>query len=275
MLKFQWTGQVLFDGAYYYADQIPRIYLPQLFHMQLTETALLLLGAGSAIFLLTDLRKKYRGLIILVLPWFVFPVAYILIKGSNIYDNTRQLLFIYPAVFLMISVGSEYILSRLQRPWARLLIVLIILAPGVTGILEYHPYEYTYYNTFSTRAKKIFRNYETDYLATSYKQASLYLNENAPKNALVIVWGPDQIVEHYARADIQVKGFDDLVNTNYAEEPYYLVLTTRYGMDLEIQPDIPPIYSVEHNGSVLSVVQYIPVKCGSWRIRGDYGCFFG
>lgn len=258
MLKFQWVGHVLFDGMYYRTDQVPRTYFPQLFSMQLTETSLILFGASFLILFLTNLREKHNSLILLILVWFIVPVTFILVKGINLYDNTRQLLFIFPPVFLIISVGWEFIFVRLKTLWAQILIILIALSPGAAGIVEYHPFEYTYYNFFSVHTRQIFRNFETDYFATSYKEASAYLNKNGAKNALVVVWGPNQIVQHYVRRDLQVKGFDDLKNTNYSNEPFYLVLSTRYETDLRIYPDIQPIYSVEHNGSVLSVVKYIP-----------------
>ena len=41
---------------------------------------------------------------------------------------------------------------------------------------------------------------------------------------------------------------------------YYLVLTTRYDMDLKIFPEIAPFYSVEQNGATLSVLKYITPK---------------
>lgn len=258
MLKFQWVGHVLFDGVYYRTDQVPRTYLPQLFSMQLTETALILFCAGFVILFLTNLRKKHNSLIRLILIWFIAPITFILVKGINLYDNTRQLLFIFPPVFLIISVALEFLFVWLKTLWAQILLILIIVSPGVAGMVEYHPFEYTYYNFFSVHTRQIFRNFETDYFATSYKEATTYLNEVAAKNALIVVWGPSQIVQRYAREDLQVKGFDDLKNTNYSNEPFYLVLSTRYEMNLQIYPDVQPIYSVEHNGSVLSVIKYIP-----------------
>lgn len=266
MLKFQWVGQVLFNGVYYDADKLPRAYFPQLFMMQFTETALILFGAGLVILFLSEIRRKQNDLVILITAWFILPVAFILIKGMNLYDNTRQLLFIYPAVFLIVAVGLEYILDRIKPSWVQAIVIALVLAPGAAGILEYHPFEYTYYNVLTVRTQQIFRNYETDYWATSYKQASAYLNQNAPDNALVVVGGPSQIVEHYARKDLQVRGFDELED-NYAEDPYFLVLTTRYDMDLEIHGDVPPIYSVQHNGAVLSVVKYIPASMAFERKR--------
>lgn len=257
MLKFQWIGHALFNGIYYPSNQLPWVYVPQLLIMQLTEPTFVLFAIGITIFFLPDLRKKYKAAMILFLVWFVGPILYILTNGMNLYDNTRQLLFILPSLFLIIAIGLDLIFTWIKPWWAHTLIVLLLLLPGVAGILKFHPFEYTYYNFFTTSKQQVFRNFETDYWATSFKQAALYLNHLAPENALVLVWGPSQIIQRYARADIQVKSFDDLEGIDYSSHPYYLVLTTRYDMDLKIYPDINPIYSVEQNGAVLSVIKYI------------------
>jgi hypothetical protein len=137
------------------------------------------------------------------------------------------------------------------------LILGLILLPGIAGILNYHPYEYTYYNYAATSSTPIYRKFETDYWATSFKQAATYLNRNAPENSLVIVWGPSQIVRRYARDDIQVKSFDEIKDSSYAKHPYYLILTTRYDMDLKFFPEIQPVYSVQKNKAVFTVIKYI------------------
>jgi hypothetical protein len=257
MLKFQWIGHTLFNGSYYPSNQLPQAYVPQLLVMQLTELTPLLFAIGITLFLLPDLRKKYKVPIILFLVWFVAPILYILVNGMNLYDNTRQLLFIFPGAFLMIAVGLDFIFAQIKPWWTKSLLVGVIVLPGLIGIARFHPYEYTYYNYFTTSRQQIFRNFETDYWATSFKQISSFLNDHAPENALVIVWGPSQLIERYAREDIQVKSFDELDGIDYSAHPYYLVLTTRYDMDLKIFPEIAPFYSVEHNGATLSVLKYI------------------
>lgn len=257
MLKFQWVGHTLFNGIYYPSNQLPRAYVPQLLLMQLTEPVFVLFVFGIMALLLSPLLKNYRQIVILFVPWFGIPILYILINGMNLYDNTRQLLFIISGAFLIIAVGLDFILARVKPLWMRFLILAVILLPGVAGILKFHPFEYSYYNHFTTSNQQIFRNFETDYWATSFKQASVFINDNAPKDALVIVWGPGQLIRRYAREDIQVKSFDEVKDTEYSTHPYYLVLTTRYDMDLKFFPHIEPVYSVQHNGSVLAVVKYI------------------
>lgn len=257
MLKFQWVGNTLFKGTYYLSTEIPGDYVPQLLLMQVTEPALLLFAVGLIALILPGFRHRYRSIAILFTAWFVLPILFILINGMNLYDNTRQLLFILPGAFLLIAAGFDFLFSR-WRAWPiQALIIILIILPGVGGIVKYHPYEYTYYNLTTTSTRQIFRNFETDYWATSFKPAALYLNDHAPKNALVIAWGPAQLIRRYAREDIRVKSFDDLEDNSYADHPYYLVLTTRYDMDLKFFPEIRPVYTVQHNDSVLAVVKYI------------------
>lgn len=257
MLKFQWVGHVLFNGVYYLSNELPRMYLPQLLGMQLTEPASILFLIGVLSFLSAALREKHRNLLLLFLVWFMFPLLYILINGMNLYDNTRQLLFVFPGLFLMIAIGIEFLYDLVKPSWARLSIAALILSPGVIGIIKSHPYEYAYYNFLTTSNMQVSRKYETDYWATSFKDVSFFLNESAAQNSQVIVWGPDQLVERYARQDLDVKSVDDITDQSYTLHPYYLVLTTRYDMDTKLFPEIQPVYAVEHNEAVYAVVKYI------------------
>jgi hypothetical protein len=261
MLKFQWIGQVLFNGMYYSSNQLPRSYVPQLLAMQLTETVLILFVLGVGFIFGRQFREKYKNVYLLFGIWFVAPMLYVLISGMNLYDNTRQLLFIFPGMFLIVGVALDTVFNFTKHFWVKALILMFVLLPGVAGIAKYHPYEYAYYNFITTSRQPIFRNFETDYWATSFKDVTLYLNENAPQDSLVIAWGPAQLIRRYAREDLQVKSFDDLQDNGYASHPYYLVLTTRYEMDQKFFPEIEPVYSVSRNDSVLAVVRYItPVK---------------
>jgi hypothetical protein len=257
MLKFQWVGQVLFNGVYFASNQLPRAYVPQLLAMQMTETALVFFTVGITVLAMSKTREKYKRLSLLFIPWFVGPILYILLNGMNLYDNTRQLLFILPGAFLITGIGADHLFTRIKVAGLQLVILFLMVLPGIAGILQFHPYEYTYYNGLTTATVQIYRNYETDYWATSFKEIAVYLNDHAPKQSLIIAWGPDQVIERYARPDLQVKSFDDLDGIDYSSQPYYLVLTTRYDMDLNIFPNIPPLYAVEHNESIYSVIKYI------------------
>ena len=257
MLKFQWVGQVLFNGMYYASNQLPRAYVPQLLAMQMTETALGLFLVGTFVIVASQTREQYKRLILLTIPWFVVPILYILLNGMNLYDNTRQLLFILPGAFLVTGIGIDCLFTLIKSFGLQLIFLFLMVLPGIAGMLQFHPYEYTYYNGLTTSSVQIYRNYETDYWATSFKEIAAHLNDQAPEHSLIIAWGPDQLIQRYARPDLQVKSFDDLEGVEYSTQPYYLVLTTRYDIDLKIFPAVRPMYAVEHNKSVYSVIKYI------------------
>jgi len=258
MLNFHWPWTVLFNGVYYRPSQLPRLYVPQLCSMQLSETALALFAFGIIALLFPGNLRKYRKLLILFFMWFVVPLIYILVKGMRLYDNIRQLLFMLPGGFLIISMSLELISDRIKSWQPRAAAILLILSPGIIGIINYHPYEYTYYNYFTTVNKKIFRNFETDYWGTSLKQISSFINDHALENSYVVVQGPYQIIQRYARDDIVVVDYEEMTGTTFPTCSFYIVLLTRWDFDLSVYPDIEPVYSVEHNDSVLSVIKHIP-----------------
>ena len=257
MWKFQWVGYVLFNGTYYWSNDLPRTYVPQLLAMQLTEPVLIVSLIGGLTFLSAGLREKYRRLFILFLVWFLFPLTYILVHGMNLYDNTRQLLFLFPGLFLLTAIGIDFLFGLAKAAWIQVAVAALILFPGVLGIARSHPYEYAFYNFLTISRTQIFRKYETDYWATSFKDTAFYLNRNAPQDSQVIAWGPAHLIARYARPDLDVKSFDDLTDATYVSAPYYLVLTTRYDVDQTFFPEIPPVYVVKQHDSVYAVVKYI------------------
>src|SRR6266496_812069 len=271
-VKFVWPGYTLFDGNFYHPDEIPRLYAPKLFAMQLTETALFLLCLGLFIILLPKFRAKNKNLLFLIFPWFIVPALYILIFKIKLFDNLRHLLFLYPAAFLIMAAGLDVILNLAKSSWLKVFILILILFPGVAGIVRYHPFEYTYYNTVTTSTTSIFRNYEQDYWATCYKKTASWLNENAPKNARTLVWGPDSAVQHYVREDIRVQKItadyhfqninesDMIDNESLSHEPYYVVLSSRWDVDRHVLPELMPIYSVEREGSLFCAIKYLDVQ---------------
>ena len=275
MLNFHWPWTVLFKGVYYRPGQLPRSYVPQLFSMQLSETALILFAVGIIAMLFPANFKRHKKLLTLFFVWFVVPLIYILTKGMRLYDNTRQLLFMLPGGFLTISMSLELISEHIKSWQARMLLFLLILSPGIIGIINYHPYEYTYYNYFTIANKSIFRNYETDYWGTSLKQISSYINNHVPENSYVVVRGPYKIVQNYARDDIVVVDYEEMADTIFPTCSFYIVLLTRWDFDLSVYPDVEPVYLVEHNGSVLSVIKHISpqssnLPCGTNREQSQF-----
>jgi hypothetical protein len=246
MSQYPWPGQVLFDGTQYASTDIPRSYLPVLLGIQLTEPVWVLFFAGLTVAIIGFVKKReYVELLALTLVWFILPLAGFILSRTPLYDNFRQVFFILPPVFLMAGIVFEKV------KWRVWLIVLVVL-PGVIGILRLHPYEYVYYNTFIGGETGAFRRFELDYWGTSYREAADWLNVAAPPDANVWVEGPAHLLDLYLRDDLHLYS---TYEAERAESYDFVVATTRYDLDLKSYPDAGIVYRVERGGGLLAVTK--------------------
>jgi hypothetical protein len=249
MLQYPWPGQVLFNGTQYASTDIPRSYLPVLLGIQLTEPVWILFIAGLMVTGWGFVKKReYVELLVLTLVWFVLPLVGFIVLRTPLYDNFRQIFFILPPIFLMAGVVFEKVKRQV---WQIVLIVLVVL-PGVIGIVRLHPYEYIYYNTFIGGEKGAFRHFELDYWGTSYREAADWLNETAPPNATIWVDGPAHLLDIYLRKDLKMFSPYEAERAGHYD---YAVLTTRYDLDLKEYPDAKAVYKIKRGGALLTVIK--------------------
>ncbi len=101
------AGNLLFAGNLYSYKNPPAGYLPVLFTLQFTETAILLILIGFVIAGFYLLRKAGLRMDMLLLGvWFVAPVAAAILLHSTLYNNFRQFLFVVPPLFRTGRPGS-------------------------------------------------------------------------------------------------------------------------------------------------------------------------
>ncbi|RJP53111.1 MAG: hypothetical protein C4557_05090 [Anaerolineaceae bacterium] len=246
MSLYPWLGGVIFNGELYQSTNLPIYYLPVLLALQLTEPVWVLSAAGWVVSVLD--KSKKRTLVEVALLWFVIPLlAFIMFKVA-LYDNFRQILFILPPIFLMAGVAFEAIKNV---KWRAVLIAASLL-PGLIGIISLHPYEYIYYNQFIGGVRGADGRFETDYWATSYREAAEYVNSIASPNANIWVEGPAQLFSLFAREDLKIYSTGE---TERAESYEYVVTIARYGFENSIYPGAEIVYVIERDGAVLTVVK--------------------
>ena len=255
MMNFPWPGQVLYGGNFYDANLLPWHYLPKLLSYQLTEPLLILLIIGF-IFALYRLqhRENTRELLLLSGMWFLLPLGAAIFSHSYLYDNFRQILFILPPLFIIAGLGFEALFKKIRKPFFQYLLLFALILPGIVAGTRLHPYEYIYYNSFIGGTEGAFRQYETDYWGTAFRETAVYINENVEENADIIVWGPPTTLWRYARPDLKIY---DSRQDNLPTGNFYAVISSRVNKDLLIYPDIEPNYILEKNGVILTVVKYI------------------
>jgi hypothetical protein len=243
MSLYPWLGGVVFNGTLYQSANLPISYLPTLLAIQLTEPAWLLSIAGWVAAVMD--KSKKRTLVEVSLLWFVIPLFAFIVLRIALYDNFRQILFILPPIFLMAGVAFEAIKNV---KWQAALIALSLL-PGVLGIVSLHPYEYIYYNQFVGGVNSRF---ETDYWATSYREAAEYVNSAAAPNANIWVEGPAQLFSLFAREDLKIYSTGE---TERAESYEYVVTIARYGFENSVYPGAKIVHEIKRNGVVLTVIK--------------------
>ena len=78
------------------------------------------LGLITSIFFL--FKKESAEPFFLFLGWFLIPALVIIATRSPLYDNARQLYFLFPPLFILAGIAIEKIFAFLTHPVQRLML---------------------------------------------------------------------------------------------------------------------------------------------------------
>jgi hypothetical protein len=250
---------VLFNGVVLPSVDLPRYYLPVMMGITQTESVWFLVGLGFlvALWRLHQADLEWRSLAV-VLTWFAVPAAYVLWLRPPMYDGFRHFFFILPPVFILAGFTLDFLWRRFNR---RLIsaFALIVLLPGILGILQTHPFEYTYYNQFIGGPAGAFRRFETDYWITCYKEIMAQFNDMALQNKItstLYVRRQPANAALYALPGIKIQRYNPAEDSTIPGD--YILLPTRANTDQMIHPEAPVIMEVNQAGAVFCVIRQIP-----------------
>lgn len=249
--------KTLFAGAEYHAYELPRRYLPVLLTITLSEPTWPLFILGFITAILKSLQEKIdRVKLITIFLWFGFAFSALIGFNPPGWDGYRHYLFILPPIFLFAGFGINEITNRIRIRWVQYGLFALIFFPSITNIITLHPYQYAYYNTFVGGTQNAFRDYETDYWLTCYKEAMETFNEEVSQNVRIYVKREPYIASYYARSDISVLDYRrDFQSIRSGD---YLLVNTRTNEDEKIFRDAPVIFEIGRQGAVFCVVKQIP-----------------
>jgi hypothetical protein len=209
-------------------------------------------------------KFNYFVTLTLMLFWFVSLMVYDLLRRPAIYDGFRHFLFILPPVFVFIGFAFEFLFERINSLklqanatyWLPATLTSLLILPGIIGIIQLHPYEYTYYNSFVGGTNGAFRKYETDYWLTCYKAAVEELNQTTSTTVNLFVKREYYVAAPYANANIKVR--DLRSESSQVQAGDYVLINTRTNEDKSTFKDAPIVLEVKRGDATFCIVRQIP-----------------
>lgn len=245
---------VLYQGRYFESRNLPWHYLPTLFGIQLTVPALLLALLGIVELFWKRLQRFSREKDLGVLSaWVLFPALMVISGFVPVYNNTRHLLFIVPALLLFAASGMRFLFERFRNLWLKYLLLIVVVVPGLTGIFRLHPYEYLYYNELAGGLKGASGTFALDYWCVSMREVVQELNTIAGDHAEIAVDGALTTAQPYARDDLEL-----YIDRGGGTSPDFGIGCNRRRPTNQYIQGYERIFSVDRDGVVLSYIEAAP-----------------
>jgi hypothetical protein len=255
LADFDEQKMVLFRGQRFPSEAMPWDYLPLLLTIQLTEPIIPLAVVGLAAALLDVRRRPERRAVLLILvAWFAVVAILYMLPGSVHYNNFRHVLFILPPLFVFFGYGLAALLKILRPRWLRVTVLVLLLLPGILGLVRLHPYEYTYYNAYVGGTSGANGKYHIDYWCLSLRDAQEYVNRVASPDAVVYVRRSIYSAIDFARSDLHMTKKD-----GERGEAEYVLVCTHYTEDA-LTDGADRVYTVTIGPNVAAEV---------WKVRAS------
>jgi hypothetical protein len=249
--------KMLFMGNEYPAYDLPSRFLPVLLALTLTEPTWILFAAGVIAAFRRHRKERFHlAKLAAVLLWFVILFGTLIAVNPPNSDNYRHYLFLLPPVFVFAGFGLSELLKRIKPAYWQAALIAVVFLPAVYNNIALHPYQYAYYNAFAGGTRSAFRNFETDYWLTCYREAVLEFNEIASTGANLYVRREPHIAAYYARPDISIRDFRTQQKEMRSGD-YYLA-NSRLNEDLKFLRDEPALIEVSRQGAVFCVIKQVP-----------------
>jgi hypothetical protein len=265
---FTSTHSLLFNGEIVRSDQLPWFYLLKYLIITTPLPFLILMILGIVASIQTQI-KSIRGRDSLVFfitqLWLFFPLAYFVVKTPNVYDGIRHFLFIFPAAAVFAGVGANWVYRRLQdriNPRIIFLILTLIILSPIKDLVRLHPYQMTFFNSCVGGVGNAYTNYETDYWATSYKEAAEWINarekpKDGRKTVVLLAANTHSRIcaAYYLNDDIElVSMFETIVEQTLPSTIDYYIAMTRFGLSDNF-PETPIIHTIGRENAVFTVIK--------------------
>lgn len=179
--KFSIGIRVLFQGVNVMSDKAPWDYAPRSIYQ--TTPLIVIIGFILGLILSVKMARRF-GFLPIFIAFFaaIFPVIYVIYKDSNMYNQWRHLLFVYPGIIMVASL-AYYTLYDWLSPKNKIFgyaIVGILLLGSIMPlwhIVDNKALSFIYYNEATGGVKAQFGKNEMDYWGMSVKNGIDYLEQ--------------------------------------------------------------------------------------------------
>ena len=192
MTDYYITIRQLFEGKLTWSDHLPWYYLIK--YISITVPVMVPAGIVLSIgYFKNKLFNRSSAIYFTILLFFAFfPLIFIILRSSNVYGGWRHVIFIYPSLIIISSLGFNWLREKIKNRTVRYLyaaVVLLFLAQPFLFMVRNHPYEVVYFNPFVGGIKGARGNYEMDYYFHSTRGAAgklrEYLSRTGEKDVII------------------------------------------------------------------------------------------
>jgi len=281
----------LFEGAWIHRWEIPWYYIPK--WIAITTPLFISLTPILLVILLVRIKNNLPKQLLLfsamLLFTSLFPIIFIIIKKSNVYDGWRHLYFVYPPLVVICSIIWEKLFSVSSKQIQKILSItlLIFILQPFFFMLRNHPNEQFYFSPLIGGIEGAFKNYEIDYYGTSIRGAIEWIAKNpdviksSNKIRINSLYGGHNNPKHYINKYPQLVYVDVTDSSDYS-----LVLPSiaKNNHDLlanwppkntvhEIKVDGVPIIAIVKNLTIEQVKKDLPTSLKSTDKLADVTTF--
>ena len=182
-----------FEGKRIDINEVPWYYAPRWFLLALPEFLFLGLIAGVGFLFFKGRALLGDGLwftqvklewVLLAFAGF-FPLVYVVVIGTPLYDGLRHFLFVIPPLVILSAAGVEALVRAISVRWMQWgLVGAVGVLVGLTfwDMVRLHPNQGVYFNRlFAGGLAEASKLYQTDYWENSHKQGVRWLEAHYEK----------------------------------------------------------------------------------------------
>jgi hypothetical protein len=273
---------VFFDGQYVCSGLVSRFYLPTWFSLTLPElypVAFLLGVLVVARFFKARPLAPSTWVRLAQAAWVFcivgFPVFWIVVNRTPLYDGLRHCLFVVPPLAVLAGVSAASYLGQASRTQRILAGMALAVTCGVTlvDMVELHPYEALYFNRWVAGGlEKAITRYEGDYWCLSYKEGAEWLQRRYAGTQCrdrIRVAGQStlQQTQYYFQKTAEARRIFRAVDVTTGD-PDFILTTTRFGDHLHTPGQVVHLLKRQH-AAILYVFQVKPPPCDPPPSLGD------